>query len=206
MGRSMSDQVRAWERPEGEMALERYRLPMLIGQGGMGKVIAVAAAAIALAPFSVLAATPGVAQAAMGRHWGQTPACRNCLLPAAQRLRISRHACATKPRPARPGARAGAGADSGAPPGARAYDHDADADPTGRSAKSPAHEDHSGGGRSRGAHPTLVALGTALRGTGDSGVLCRLDDPSFENVERALMASAPWPARRGFAGVGSLVC
>jgi hypothetical protein len=46
------------------MAFERYRLPMLIGQGGIGKVIAVAAAAIALAPFSVLATTPGVAQAA----------------------------------------------------------------------------------------------------------------------------------------------
>src|SRR5580693_6034009 len=59
----MSDQVRAWERPEGEMAFECYRLPALIGQGGMGKVIAAAAAAIALAPFSVLAATPGVAQA-----------------------------------------------------------------------------------------------------------------------------------------------
>jgi hypothetical protein len=64
VGRSMSDQVRAWERSEGEMAFGRYRLPMLIGQGGMGKVIAVAAAAIALAPFSVLATTPGVAQAA----------------------------------------------------------------------------------------------------------------------------------------------
>jgi hypothetical protein len=47
----------------GEMAFERYRLPVLTGQGGMGKVIATAAAAIALAPFSVLAATPGVAQA-----------------------------------------------------------------------------------------------------------------------------------------------
>src|SRR5262245_25420407 len=57
----MSDQVRAWERPEGEMEFERYRLPMLIGQGGMGKVIALAAGAIA---FSVLATTPGVAQAA----------------------------------------------------------------------------------------------------------------------------------------------
>lgn len=85
MGRSMSDQVRAWERPEGEMALERYRLPMLIGQGGMGKVIAVAAAAIALAPFSVLAATPGVAQAAPWAGIGaDSIACRNCLLPAAQ--------------------------------------------------------------------------------------------------------------------------
>ncbi len=46
------------------MAFECYRLPALIGQGGMGKVIAAAAAAIALAPFSVLATTPGVAQAA----------------------------------------------------------------------------------------------------------------------------------------------
>ena len=50
---STSDQ--AWERPEGEMAFERYRLPTLIGQGGMGKVFAAAAAAIALAPFSMLA-------------------------------------------------------------------------------------------------------------------------------------------------------
>ena len=67
------------------MALERYRLPMLIGQGGMGKVIAVAAAAIALAPFSVLAATPGVAQAAPWAGTGaDSIACRNCLLPAAQ--------------------------------------------------------------------------------------------------------------------------
>jgi hypothetical protein len=46
------------------MALERYRLPTLIGQGRMGKVIAAAAVALALAPFSVLASTPGVAQAA----------------------------------------------------------------------------------------------------------------------------------------------
>jgi len=48
----------------GEMAFERYRLPTLIGQSRMGKVIAVAAAAIALAPLLVLAATPGAAQAA----------------------------------------------------------------------------------------------------------------------------------------------
>jgi HNH endonuclease len=74
------------------MAFERYRLPTLIGQGGMGKVIAVAAAAIALAPFSVLATTPGVAQAA---PWvpcagvgADSIACRNCLLPVAQ-YRIS---------------------------------------------------------------------------------------------------------------------
>ena len=46
------------------MAFERYRLPTLIGQSRMGKVIAAAAAAIALAPFLVLAATPGAAQAA----------------------------------------------------------------------------------------------------------------------------------------------
>jgi hypothetical protein len=47
------------------MAFERYRLPTLIGQSRMGKVMAAAAAAaIALAPFSVLAATPGAAQAA----------------------------------------------------------------------------------------------------------------------------------------------
>ena len=60
----MPDQVRVWERPVGEMAFERYRLPMLIGQSRMGKVIAVAAATIALAPLLVLAATPGAAQAA----------------------------------------------------------------------------------------------------------------------------------------------
>jgi hypothetical protein len=51
-------------KARGEMAFERYRLPTLIGQSRMGKAIAVAAAAIALAPFSVLAATPGAAQAA----------------------------------------------------------------------------------------------------------------------------------------------
>ena len=46
------------------MAFDRYRLPTRIGQGGMGKVIAAAAAAIALVPLSVLATTPDVAQAA----------------------------------------------------------------------------------------------------------------------------------------------
>jgi hypothetical protein len=46
-----------------EVAFERYRLPTLIGQGGMGKVIA-AAAALAFVPFSVVATTPGMAQAA----------------------------------------------------------------------------------------------------------------------------------------------
>jgi hypothetical protein len=48
----------------GEVAFERCRLPTLIGQGGMGKVIAAAAAALAFAPFSVVATTPGVVQAA----------------------------------------------------------------------------------------------------------------------------------------------
>jgi len=60
----MSDQVRAWERPVGEMAFDHYRLPRLIGGSRMGKVIAAAAAAMALAPLLVLAAAPGAAQAA----------------------------------------------------------------------------------------------------------------------------------------------
>ena len=88
MGHSMSDQVRTWERPESKMVFERYRLPMLIGQGEMGKVIAVAAAAIALAPFSVLATTPGVAQAAScapcAGVGADSIACPTCLLPVAQ--------------------------------------------------------------------------------------------------------------------------
>jgi hypothetical protein len=87
----MSDQVRAWERPKGEMAFKRYRLPTLIGQGGMGKVIA-AAAAITLAPFSVPATAPGVAQAApsvpCAGVGAESIACRNFLLPVAQ-YRIS---------------------------------------------------------------------------------------------------------------------
>ena len=143
------------------MAFERYRLPTLIGQGGMGKVIAAAAAAIALAPFSVLATTPGVAQAA---PWVALPAWGR---PAqAPPSRVPVQTPEARPEPA--------------------DDRDAGADPTGRSAKSPAPEHDSGGGRSGGAHPTLVAHGAALRGVGDSSVLCRLDDPSFrENVERA---------------------
>jgi hypothetical protein len=55
------------------MAFERYRLPMLIGQGGMGKIIGAAAAAIALASFSVLATTPGVAQAVTPVQTPQEP-------------------------------------------------------------------------------------------------------------------------------------
>ena len=92
------------------MAFERYRLPTLIGQGGIGKVIAAAAAAIALAPFSVLATTPGVAQAA---PWtlcagvgADSIACRNGLLPAAQyRIstpRVCYEAAAARPAQARP--------------------------------------------------------------------------------------------------------
>jgi hypothetical protein len=74
------------------MAFERYLLPTLIGQSRIGRVIAAAAAAIALAPFSVLATTPGVAQAA---PWApcagvgaESIAGQNCLLPVAQ-YRIS---------------------------------------------------------------------------------------------------------------------
>jgi HNH endonuclease len=85
---SMSDQVRVWERPVGEMALERYLLPTLIGHSRMGKVIAAAAATIALAPFSVLATTPGAAQAApwapCAGVWADSITCQNCLLPVAQ--------------------------------------------------------------------------------------------------------------------------
>jgi hypothetical protein len=60
-------------KARGEMAFERYRLPMLIGQGGMGKVIGAAAAAIALASFAVLASTPGVAQAVTPVQTPQEP-------------------------------------------------------------------------------------------------------------------------------------
>jgi hypothetical protein len=74
------------------MAFERYRLPTLIGQGGMAKVIAAAAAAIVLAPFSVLATTPRVAQAAPWAPYAgvgaDSIACWDCLLPVAQ-YRIS---------------------------------------------------------------------------------------------------------------------
>jgi hypothetical protein len=70
-----------WEGlPVRGAAFERYRLPTLIGQFGMGKVIATAAAAIALAPFSVVATTPGVAQAAPCAGVGANPvSCQNCL-------------------------------------------------------------------------------------------------------------------------------
>jgi hypothetical protein len=50
------------------MAFERHRLPTLIRQGRTGKIIATAAAAIALAPVWVLTTTPAVAQAA---PWAQ---------------------------------------------------------------------------------------------------------------------------------------
>jgi hypothetical protein len=62
------------------VAFDRYRLPTLIGQGGMGKVIAAVAAAIALAPLSVVVTTPGVAQAAPCAGVGENPmSCQNCL-------------------------------------------------------------------------------------------------------------------------------
>jgi hypothetical protein len=157
----------------------------------MGKVIAAAAAAIALGPFSVLASTPGVAQAA---PWApcagvgaDSVACPKLsasggAIPYFDATRVLRSR--VPPGPGAP--EQGAGADSGGSAGARTDDRDAGADPTGRSAKFPAPEDDSDGGRSGGAHPTLVALWAALRGVGDSSVLCRLDDPSFrENVKRA---------------------
>ena len=80
------------------MAFERYRLPSMTGQGGMGKVIAAAAAAaIALAPFSVLATTPGVAQAAprapRAGVGAESIACRNCLLPVAHYRISTRRVC-----------------------------------------------------------------------------------------------------------------
>ena len=95
----------------GEMAFERCRLRILIGQGGMGKVIAVAAAAIALAPFSVLATTPGVAQAAPWAPYAgvgaDSIACRDCLLPVAQyRIstpRVCYEAASSRPAQAPPG-------------------------------------------------------------------------------------------------------
>ncbi len=70
----------------GEVAFEPYRLSMLIGQGGMSKVIV--AAAIALAPFSVVATTPGVAQAApwapCAGGGADSKACKDCLMLTAQ--------------------------------------------------------------------------------------------------------------------------
>ena len=100
----MSNQVGVWEGlPVGGVAFERYRLPTLIGQGGMGKVIAAAAAAIALAPFSVVATTPGVAQAAPCAGVGANPmSCQNCL--AYVEAYHTSNVCysAAPPRPAQP--------------------------------------------------------------------------------------------------------
>ena len=56
-----------------KLAFERYRLLSLICQSGMGKVIATAAAAIALGPFSAVAIAPGVAQAAPCAGVGADP-------------------------------------------------------------------------------------------------------------------------------------
>lgn len=85
------------------VAFERYRLPGLIGHGGMGKVIAAAAAAIALAPFSVVATKSGVAQAAPCAGDGANPvSCQNCL--AYVEAYHTANVCynAAPPRPAQP--------------------------------------------------------------------------------------------------------
>jgi hypothetical protein len=64
-----------------KLAFERYRLLSLIGPSGMGKVIATAAAVIAFGPFSVVAAAPGVAQAAPCAGAGSNPvACQHCMI------------------------------------------------------------------------------------------------------------------------------
>ncbi|HYB83003.1 MAG TPA: hypothetical protein VED43_15445, partial [Mycobacterium sp.] len=69
----------------------------------MGKVIAMAAAAaIALAPFSVVATTPGVAQAAPCAGVGANPtACQNCLFLVAQ-YRIPTPRACYEAAPSRP--------------------------------------------------------------------------------------------------------
>src|ERR1700756_3999353 len=92
------------------MAFERYRLPTLIGQGGMAKVIAAAAAAMALAPFSVLATTPRVAQADPWAPYAGVGAesivCRTCLVPVPQYRvstpRVSYEAAESRPAQAPP--------------------------------------------------------------------------------------------------------
>jgi hypothetical protein len=62
-----------------KLAFARYRLS-LIGQGSMGKVIAAAAATMAFAPFSVVATTPGVAQAAPCAGVEANPeSCEDCM-------------------------------------------------------------------------------------------------------------------------------
>jgi hypothetical protein len=64
----------------GRATLRRYRLPRLIGQGGMDKIIA-AATALALAGFSVVATTAAGAQAAPCAGAGANPvSCQNCLV------------------------------------------------------------------------------------------------------------------------------
>ena len=83
------------------MAFDRYRLPTLIGQGGMGKVIAAVAAAIALAPLSVVVTTPGVAQAAPCAGVGSNPmSCQNCLAYVEEYHTANVCYSAAPPRPA----------------------------------------------------------------------------------------------------------
>ena len=100
----MSNQVGVWEGlPVGGVAFERYRLPTLIGQGGMGKVIAAAAAVIALAPFWLVATTPGVAQAAPCAGAGANPiSCQNCLVYVEAYHTSNVCYNAAPPRPAQP--------------------------------------------------------------------------------------------------------
>jgi hypothetical protein len=87
----------------GGVGFERYRLPTLIGWGAMGKVIAAAAAAIALAPFSVVATTPGVAQAAPCAGAGANPeSCQNCLVYVEAYHTSNVCYNAAPPRPAQP--------------------------------------------------------------------------------------------------------
>ena len=160
----------------GEVAFERYRLPTLIGQGGMGKVIA-AAAALAFVPFSVVATTPGVAQAApcAGVVKPTQVPCQLCLdLTAEYHIQTTRQCYDDGPpviaSPSRVPVLTPQAPPEPAPP-VRG--------PTGRSAKSPAPEhDPAGprGAKKRLAGGTAEGAGCAAAGgrgcqgrTGDAG-------------------------------------
>ena len=76
----MSPNKEAGSPRVSEVAFERYRLLSLIGRSSMGKVIATAVAAVALGPFSVVAAAPVVAHAAPCAGAGADPKrCNYCL-------------------------------------------------------------------------------------------------------------------------------
>ena len=127
-----------------KLAFERYRLLSLICQSGMGKVIATAAAAIALGPFSAVAIAPGVAQAAPCAGVGADPGrCGYCQFLVDVYHTSNAGVCNEERRPARPRRRR-AGCRAGGSAGARATEPAAGADPTGRTAKSPAPEHDSG--------------------------------------------------------------